>query len=93
MAILRQRGAPNWELDPDAQRGLKDTVRNGQPRLAIEYVQVILEAQANEIAALKAEIESMQATMKDLVRMSTTEKPVRARTEKPAEQPDSAGAS
>jgi Tfp pilus assembly protein PilN len=54
--------------------------------LALEYVQVIIDAQAQEIVALHAEIESMQATMKDLVRMASTEKPAgRAKAEKAVE--------
>lgn len=88
MAILKQRGgAPAWELDSDAHRGLMQTVRDGQPRLALEYVQVLINAQREEIDALKAEVESMKKTIMDLARMSTNEKPVaaRAKAEKPAE--------
>lgn len=87
MAILKQRGAPAWELDPDASRGFKDSVRNGQVRLALEYADTIIDQQRVDIDALKGEVEDLKSMVRDLARVSTTEEPRRGPGRPPKQQP------
>lgn len=77
MAILKQRGAPAWELDPDTSRGFKESVRNGQVRLALEYADTIIDQQRADIDALKSEVEDLKSMVRDLARVSSTEEPRR----------------
>jgi hypothetical protein len=85
VAITKQRGAPQWELDPDARKGFTTSVRNNQTLLALEYADVLFDQQVAEIEALKAEVASLKATVADLARMATTRKPA-ARADKDVEE-------
>jgi hypothetical protein len=91
MAILRQRGAPTWELDPDARRGMKEAVRNGQPRLALEYAETLIDAQQQDIESLRGSIEELQAQVRDLTRLATTE-PKRGPGRPPKTEPEDTAA-
>jgi hypothetical protein len=75
VAIMKQRGAPQWELDPDARRGFTESVRNNQTLLAMEYADVLFDQHLTEIEALKAEVAALKATVADLARMATSKKP------------------
>jgi hypothetical protein len=92
MAILKQRGAPAWELDPDSSRGFKDSVRNGQVRLALEYADTLIDQQRVDINALKAEVEELKLMVRDLARVSTTEE-ARRGPGRPPKQPAPEGTS
>lgn len=92
MAMLKQRGAPQWEMDPDTLRGFTTSVRNGQIRMALEYAEVVISNQQKEIDALKVEVAETKSMVMDLARTSTSDEQPRrgpGRPPKVAMTPDS----
>lgn len=61
MDSIIDRRSNTYQLDPDAYRGFTTAVRNGQVRLALEYLVPYLHAQSQRIVQLEGELASMQA--------------------------------
>jgi len=54
------RRTNTYQLDPDAHRGFTTAVRNGQVRLALEYLVPYLHTQNQRIVQLEGELAVMQ---------------------------------
>jgi len=54
------RRTNTYQLDPDAHRGFTTAVRNGQVRLALEYLVPYLHTQNQRIVQLEGELAAMQ---------------------------------
>jgi hypothetical protein len=50
---------PNPTINPDFKRGFLDSVRNSQPRLALNYLIDILNEMNEEIVALKDKVDTL----------------------------------
>ena len=61
--VFSFRGIANSNLVEDRYEGLKTSIRNSQPRLALEYVLEILVAQEHRILSLEEQL-SKQETVK-----------------------------
>jgi hypothetical protein len=72
MSDVRDRSPrPLYQLQSDAKAGLKTAVGNGQIRLAIEYAQVVIAEQQDEIKALRLDLDELKGVVSELARSAS----------------------